>query len=165
MKIAAFLLPAACIVIVLAAQSPTYVGSKACGVCHKTKSQGRQLPIWEESGHSRSRVALSGESARRMADDAARNAACLSCHAPLWEKEPRFMEEGVTCEACHGPGSVYKSIRLMSDREEAAKNGLIVFKDAEAIKLLCLKCHKDAHGIALDFESAWAKIRHPIPNK
>src|SRR4030042_3062627 len=141
-KIAAFLLPAACIVFVLAAQSPTYVGSKACGLCHKTKSQGLQLPIWEESGHSRSCVALSGESARLMADDAARNAACLSCHAPLSEKEPRFKEEGVTCEAGTGPGSVYKSIRFMNDREEAAKNGLIVYKDAEAIKSLCLKCHK-----------------------
>jgi len=148
----------------LLAQSPSYIGAKACGLCHKTKSQGRQLPLWEESAHALSRANLRSENAKRMVEDAERNPKCLSCHAPLFEKDP-VGEEGVTCEVCHGPGSVYKSIRFMNNPQEAAKNGLILFKDAEAVKSLCLRCHVNAHGFPFDFETAWEKIRHNRPGK
>jgi hypothetical protein len=165
-KICALLLfSAAGFMIALASSNPAYVGSKACGLCHRTKSQGGQLRLWEESGHARANLVLRGESALRIAEDADRNPSCLSCHAPLAGKDSRFSEEGVTCEVCHGPGSVYQSIRLMNDPVEAAKNGLVVFQDMEAVRSLCLKCHRSAHGNVFDFETAWGKIRHPIPNK
>lgn len=159
------LFTAAGVIFALASQSLTYVGSKACGLCHKTKSQGRQLPLWEESGHARAYVALSGENALRIAEDAVRNPSCLSCHAPLLAKDRTVGEEGVTCEVCHGPGSVYKSIRFMNDPQEAAKNGLILFNNAEAVESLCLRCHATAHGIPFAFEAAWEKIRHNRPGR
>jgi excinuclease UvrABC ATPase subunit len=90
---------------------------------------------------------------------------CLKCHAPLYKKASEFKEEGVTCEACHGPGSAYKKLSVMKNREESVKNGLIVYDSPEAIKKQCLSCHENAHGKSFDFDAKWAKIKHPVPEK
>ena len=42
----------------------------------------------------------------------------------------------VQCEACHGPGSDYKTMKVMKNREQAIANGLII-PDAET----CKSCH------------------------
>ena len=149
----------------LLAQSPTYVGSARCQICHRTESQGRQFPIWQKSRHSRSSQALSTPLAQKLAGDAAFNAKCLGCHSPLADKAVELKAEGVSCEVCHGPGSEYKKLSLMKNRDEAVKNGLIPYADTEAIKALCLKCHQNAHNKPFDFAARWEKIKHPIPRK
>lgn len=159
------------LLISLASEEFTYVGAAKCKICHRTEKQGKQHPIWEESTHSKSFTALTSEQAIQTAKEAglektpAESPKCLACHAPLFEKAAELKEEGVTCEVCHGPGSAYKKLSIMKDREEAVKNGLIVYGSPEAIRKQCLNCHENAHGIAFDFEARWEKIKHPRPEK
>jgi len=156
--------------VALLAQSPTYVGSDKCALCHKTDSQGRQYPIWQSNLHSKSFAALSTPQAAPIAKAAgvskpAEAPACLKCHSPLAERAPELKAEGVTCEVCHGPGSDYKKVSVMKIREEAIKNGLLYRGSPDKIKGHCMKCHDNPHGKSFDFAAAWDKIKHPVPGR
>ena len=153
---------------VLFAQEATYVGANKCKICHKSESKGKQFPIWQESKHSKSLEALTSPDAPARAkemgvENPADNPKCLQCHAPL--SEAGFKEEGVSCEVCHGAGSIYKKMSIMKNREEAIKNGLKVYDSKDAIKAHCLGCHENAHGQSFDFDASWEKIKHYKPEK
>lgn len=155
---------------ILYSQGFTCVGSQKCQICHKTETQGMQFPTWEKSAHSKSFAALSSPQAGSAAQDLGvanptESPQCLKCHAPLFEKAPELKAEGVTCEVCHGPGSEYKKLSVMKSRDEAVKNGLVVYANPDAIKTHCLTCHQNAHGKSFNFEAAWEKIKHNIPEK
>ena len=169
------IIPAAAIALVAfaataAAQTFTYVGAQKCAMCHKTEKQGQQFPKWDASKHSQTFAALSSPQAAQAAQamgvaKPAEDPKCLKCHAPLAEKAPDLKAEGVSCEVCHGPGSAYKTLTLMKNKDEAAKNGLIVYANTEAVKAHCLKCHENAHGKTFDFAAAGEKIKHPVPKQ
>jgi len=152
------------------AQGFTYVGAAKCQICHKTEKQGQQYPIWEMSNHAKSFAALSTPQAATNAQalgvkDPATDAKCLKCHAPLADKAAELKAEGVSCEVCHGPGSGYKTLTIMKNKDEAVKNGLKLYANEAAIKTQCLTCHENAHGKTFDFAAAWAKIKHDVPAK
>jgi hypothetical protein len=154
--------------VALASQTPTYVGASKCAICHKSEAQGKQYPIWQGTKHSQSFAALSSPQAAEYAKAAnvqnpAESPVCLKCHAPLAEKAPELKADGVSCEACHGPGSEYKKLNIMKDVALAKQNGLIVYDNPEAIKKQCLTCHADAHGKSFDFATAYEKIKHTKP--
>lgn len=156
--------------LMLFSQEFSYIGAGKCKTCHKTEKQGKQFPIWEENQHSKSFAALSSPEASAKAqemgvENPAESSKCFKCHAPLFEKAPELKEEGITCEVCHGPGSAYKKLSIMKSREESVANGLIVYESTEAIKKHCLTCHENAHEKSFDFEAAWEKIKHPVPEK
>lgn len=156
--------------IMLFSQEFSYVGAGKCKICHKTEKQGKQFPIWEESQHSKSFAALSSAEASAKAqemgvENPAESPKCLKCHAPLFEKAAEFKEEGIACEICHGPGSAYKKLSIMKNKEESVKNGLILYDSTEAIKAQCSRCHENAHNKPFDFAPAWEKIKHPVPEK
>jgi hypothetical protein len=158
------------VLVVLSAQTFTYVGAAKCVICHKTEKQGQQHPIWEASKHSKSLGALTSPEAAANAQamgvaNPPEDAKCLTCHAPLFDKAAELKAEGVTCEVCHGPGSEYKKLSVMKSREESAKNGLVLLNGADEIKAFCLKCHANAHGKNFDFAASWDKIKHPVPGK
>lgn len=151
-------------------QDFTYVGAGKCQICHKTEKQGQQYPIWEMSNHPKSLAALASPQAAANAQalgikDPTNDPKCLKCHAPLADKAAELKAEGVSCEVCHGPGSAYKTLAIMKNKDEAVKNGLKLYANADAIKAHCLTCHENAHGKSFDFNAAWAKIKHPIPGK
>jgi hypothetical protein len=132
-------------------EEAAYTGAEYCNKCHHQENLGDQATIWEESGHARSYEVLTSEKvvakAKERGDEVlpADNPKCLECHAPLYEKAPDFMEEGVTCEACHNP----------------AKNHM-----QEDVELWCLPCHEKAHGTTdFDLKAAWEKVKHPMPEK
>ena len=157
-------------IISLFGQEFTYVGVGKCKICHKSEKQGTQFPIWEKSKHSKSFAALTtpeivAKAKEKGIENPSENPKCLKCHGSLFEKAAEFKEEGVTCEVCHGPGSMYKKLSIMKSREEAVKNGLILYESAEAIKKQCLICHDMAHEKPFDFEAAWEKVKHPVPEK
>ena len=145
----------------------TYTGAGKCKICHKTKKQGEQYPLWESRKHSKAYQSLSSDKAPERAKEMGVEGSltdspkCLKCHGPVAE----FKEEGVTCEFCHGPGSAYKKMKIMKSREESVKNGLIVYDSPDAIKKQCLTCHENAHGTTFDFATAWEKVKHPTPEK
>jgi hypothetical protein len=170
-----FIIPAALLTLGLFAasvsgQNFTFVGSQKCQICHKTEKQGQQFPIWEMSNHAKSFTALSSPAAAANAQalavkDPTMDPRCLKCHAPLADKAAELKAEGVSCEVCHGPGSAYKSLAIMKNKDEAGNNGLKLYGNPDAIKTWCLTCHQNAHGKTYDFAAAWDKIKHPVPGK
>ncbi|OGU58652.1 MAG: cytochrome C554 [Ignavibacteria bacterium RBG_13_36_8] len=156
-----------------------YVGYKACTMCHKSDKQGEQEKIWEGSKHSKAFEVLKSEEAEKIAGEkglktkAFEAKECLKCHvtaygvdASLLEKKFN-VEDGVQCEACHGAGSEYKSMKTMKDHASAVAAGLADLKDTKNIKKLCETCHNSESPTFKEFkfEEMWAKIKHPIPNK
>jgi excinuclease UvrABC ATPase subunit len=71
--------------------------------------------------------------------------------------------QGVQCETCHGPGSEYKKLTIMKDKQKAVENGLILHTDKEAF---CTTCHNSESPTFKGFnlDEMWAKIQHPDPN-
>ncbi|MEJ2104608.1 MAG: cytochrome C554, partial [Ignavibacteriaceae bacterium] len=74
------------------------------------------------------------------------------------------VEDGVQCETCHGPGSDYKSMKVMKDKQEAIKNGLKIYDNIEEF---CITCHnaESPTYVEFNFEESWAKIKHNVPEK
>jgi hypothetical protein len=149
----------------LLAQDHTYVGAIKCKTCHKAPQRGNQYQAWLDSRHNKSYAVLSSLSALEEAKKANLTAPpnespkCLKCHSPLYEKALDLVDQGITCEVCHGPGSEYKKMSIMKNREKAIQNGLVEYTSQDAIKDKCIKCHTDEH---FNFVESWEKIKHPV---
>ena len=149
------------------------VGAPKCKACHRAKT-GDQWKIWTESAHARAFETLASSESKRIAadmglDDPQQEAACLKCHATkaslgegvvINEKANYVDNEGVGCEACHGPGSDYKSKKVMLDPEAAKAAGLIMNTG-------CRKCHNEESPTfkGFDFEARWLDIAHTVPGE
>ena len=156
------------------ADSPSYVGTKMCKMCHKGETRGRQFEIWQASTHASAYDVLGSDKARDIAAKAGvegnpqESDQCLKCHVTAFGVDAarfgkRFVrEEGVQCEACHGPGSKYKSNSVMRDKEMAVKNGLVIPDEKT-----CTTCHNEKSPTfkGFDFKSYYGKIAHPIPGR
>ena len=97
--------------------------------------------------------------------DEAKDPKCLKCHSTAASIDEKLnagikIEEGVSCEGCHGPGSAYKSISIMKDREKSIENGLVIPDEKT-----CKKCHNEESPTfkGFDFKEYFAKIAHPDP--
>ena len=156
------------------AEGYSYIGLKKCTMCHKSAKIGDQLGVWQEGPHAGAFADLSSEAGLAKAkelgvEDPATNDACLKCHTTghgAAGNEALLAENGVSCEACHGPGSGYKSKKTMAGiaagEIDGATVGLI-----EPIKEVCLSCHvadNPGHKGEFDYEAAVKKIAHPIPD-
>jgi len=156
---------------VAAAADPTIIGVAKCKMCHKAKT-GDQFAIWEGSAHAKAFETLKSEEAIAVAKEKGlgnpwEEAACLKCHttqhflgAELDAKGKYDIAEGVSCEACHGAGSEYKSKKVMEDREAALAAGMSLEGEAT-----CVKCHNEESPTfkGFDFAAMWEKIKHPVP--
>ncbi|RMD98089.1 MAG: cytochrome C554, partial [Calditrichaeota bacterium] len=97
---------------------------------------------------------------------------CLSCHVTAHGVSakligPKFkIEDGVGCESCHGPGSAYKSKKVMTavykGKTDPATVGLI-----KPTEKTCLQCHnkKSPTFKGFDFKKMFKQIEHPVPKK
>lgn len=152
----------------------TYIGVDGCAMCHKTEKQGSQLSIWKNSAHSKAYETLKTEKANQIAKEkgfstpAVETPECLKCHVSGYNLDakmlgPKFkIEDGVQCETCHGPGSAYKDMKVMKDRDLAIKNGLVVHGKLDEF---CIGCHnvESPTFVDMDIEAAWEKIKHDVP--
>lgn len=72
------------------------------------------------------------------------NQLCASCHGTVVSgKESREVEEGVSCESCHGAGSGYKDphSEKPGGYEKALKLGLVELKKVDTRGNACVRCH------------------------
>jgi len=158
---------------------PVYVGVKVCATCHQGEGMGHQFSKWMSSKHARAYAVLSKPEAKKIArlsgipQEPQEASMCLGCHATgahveEWEKdETFFVEEGVQCEKCHGPGSEYMDAAIMTDPERAEKAGLMMPTTSD-----CMGCHqvKGSHVAVhklpkLDITEAMSDIAHPTPKE
>lgn len=131
-----------------------FVGAKKCaGFCHKA-----QFTSWQETTHAKAFDVLSDE-------EKAKPECADACHS-FGKLADGTVLEGVTCEACHGPGSAYKSPKVMSkskwpkDPEGYKKTAIeagLVYPTAEN----CIGCHKEEGNPnfkPFDFEKSKATV-------
>ncbi|MEP3226934.1 MAG: multiheme c-type cytochrome [Parasphingorhabdus sp.] len=141
----------------------THLGVASCGgtTCHgRQEADGEvvrqdELMRWQEEStpggaHSRAfRVLREPRSiaiAKRLGiKDAASSQECLGCHStPATKKGPRFQaNDGVGCEACHGPSSGWLSAHYAVGANHA-KNvslGLAPLDNPKVRASTCLDCH------------------------
>lgn len=105
-----------------AALAADYIGAAKCKICHKL-----EYASWEGLDHAKAFENLKPEEQTK--------AECLRCHATGGKAEL----PGVQCEACHGPGSEYKSVTVMKARPAAVAAGLQMPGEAA-----CKACHENA---------------------
>jgi len=161
------------------AREPVYVGARVCGSCHLKEGMGNQFSRWLLSKHARAYAVLAKPEARKIADlsgipeEPQESTMCLGCHATAadteeWERDPTFfIEDGVQCEKCHGPGSEYMAVEVMTDPEAAMQAGLRMPSRRD-----CMVCHESkgshlaVHKLpALNMDDAWLQIAHPTPEE
>lgn len=109
-----------------------YVGPKKCKMCHQDI-----YAAWEKTGHAKAFSALSAEEQEK--------GECITCHITGHDDEGELIAN-VTCEACHGPGSEYKSPKIMSkkwnDDPETYKAKAIEAGLVYPTEENCKGCHK-----------------------
>lgn len=160
-----------------------YEGIGKCKTCHMQKNRGNQYDAWRESAHAKAYQTLGTEAAINVAakvevSNPQEHPSCLRCHALGFNLETgeafssdHFASEidkteGVQCESCHGPGSLFakstqmKKIKEMSQEERWG----VGFYDPQPES--CLMCHNDGAPCfnfdGFDYKQKFAKIAHPL---
>lgn len=146
--------------LVAPAMAQKMVGAGKCKICHAKEDVGNQYGKWAASKHASAfKVLPSSEQS---------NPKCLICHTTGGGVKN---EEGVSCEACHGPGEKYKAKEVhATDRAAALAAGMVDTKaQGEAV---CKKCHvperdgnKNPNFKGFDYKKFKDKIAHPRPKK
>ncbi|MFN7181294.1 MAG: cytochrome c family protein [Planctomycetota bacterium] len=146
-----------------------YVGVKKCKICHRMKKlAGEEFQIWEQSKHAKAYETLGTDEAKKIAkekgiENPQEDGKCLKCHIiaygvdEKWRGDEVTKEEGVSCEACHGPGGDYKDKETMKNREKAIEKGLVIPNEKT-----CLACHNSESPSYKEFkyEEFREKIKH-----
>lgn len=169
------ILLAVLVVHTYAQDSFKYIGADKCKICHKKAADGEQYKIWSEGPHAKAMKTLTTAEAKKIGKemgiaDPAKDAKCTVCHSTfasidaklLDPKTKLTLDEGVSCESCHGPGSEYKSKKVMKDQKAAMAAGMVIPDEKT-----CKGCHnaKSPTAKKFDFKKASAEIAHPIPKK
>jgi hypothetical protein len=140
----------------------TYVGSKKCKMCHKGDKKGNVWEKWEAGPHAKAFETLKKDGSDKKAE-------CVECHVTGYNaggykagdaNAANF--EGVGCEMCHGPGSAYKKMSVMKDRQQSIDNGMVVPNEET-----CKKCHnkKSPQFKGFNYAEYLKKIDHRFSKK
>ncbi|MCC7138215.1 MAG: cytochrome c family protein [Planctomycetes bacterium] len=163
-----------------AGDTPTYVGADKCKACHL-----KEFKSWKETGLAKAfealkpNVAADKKTAAKLdpAKDYSGDPACLKCHStgygtasgypaveagkPVAETDQAraTANQGVTCEACHGPGSLYPAFKKNKKDfkfEEIAALGAVK-PSAES----CAPCHaKECPTMPADYKFDFEASKH-----
>ena len=160
------------------AKEPQYVGVKKCKTCHSKDLIGNQYGAWKKMKHAKAFEALKEEKALEIAKKKGLTVPpseapeCLKCHVTAYGEpaakfagKPLDPKNGVQCESCHGPGSLYKKKKTMADHAKSVAAGMWEPGKDEKI---CTRCHNDESPTwdpakGFDYEKAKEEIAHPIP--
>ena len=140
--------------ILAGADEPRYVGWKACEMCHKDETAD-----WLRSKHGKAFELLkpgNRHKAKKNAkldpdkDYTVSTEKCVGCHTTGFKKPGGFVDTtttpemvGIQCEACHGPGSEYRTIhkskRTEFKRDEVKAVGQTYGSENDQV---CRNCHE-----------------------
>jgi hypothetical protein len=123
-----------------------YLGEKNCASCHK-----KEYEIWLKSAHAKAYEKLSMEKREDIT--------CLWCHSTDARDNFKALTlKSVSCEACHGLGTLYTTGSMTDNFAEYHKSRLK--KQDESV---CLGCHTKARTPAVtdfDYQASLEKIKH-----
>ncbi|MGH9595081.1 MAG: multiheme c-type cytochrome, partial [Bryobacteraceae bacterium] len=155
------------------AEAPKYTGPGSCSStsCHgsvKPRSDSRifqnEYSIWiVQDRHAKAYDALTGAIGVRMArilglGEAQQAPRCLACHAldvPAEARAKTFeLSEGVTCESCHGPASVWLGPHTTRGwtHEQSVAAGMYDTRNLVRRTEKCLSCHLGTQEKFVDHE-------------
>jgi hypothetical protein len=160
------------VVLVTAEDDTEYIGVSGCKTCHKSSKRGDQYTKWSEGPHAKTWTELGNDESKKIAEEAGvegdpqQAEKCLKCHVTAYgvadeRKGSKYdIEEGVTCEACHGAGSGYKTSHIKK-KDEAKEAGFVAKPDADS----CKKCHNEESPTykEFDYDTKVKEIAHPLP--
>jgi hypothetical protein len=155
--------------------SPTYAGAAACASqnCHgsvqprrdsETSLQNEYVTWYQQDRHAKAYAVLVDERAQQIAtrlgmSEAPREAKrCLDCHAlnvPPKARGARFrLEDGVSCEACHGPAGAWLERHTERDwkPERSLALGMRDTMRPHVAAETCLGCHLGSATKRVDHE-------------
>jgi hypothetical protein len=155
------------------AEECIYVGVKKCAFCHVRLDDS--LRTWAITKHANALAVLRTPKARKFSDTPDEDPKCLKCHMTGTTSDPHaaegvlpvFMDErfeGVQCEMCHGPGSLYKAEMARAlpkdeelDEQQCTRRGLVI-----PTEQTCRKCHNEECPVfeGFNFEEAVKRIKH-----
>jgi hypothetical protein len=124
-------------------EGQTYTGAKRCSSCHY-----KQYTVWKKTKHGK-------DAWEKVPAKYRRDRECLKCHVTALgvkggyaagtapEVLPHLL--GVTCEACHGPGSKHEEIckqysskkKLSPEEDRIARGSIYKFLPQN----VCVRCH------------------------
>ncbi len=119
-------------------EKAVYVGSTTCIRCHKGLTTWH-IDRWKDNKFvTMERVK---EARDFIEGDEEYRKKCYECHTTGYDEETgEFVEEGVTCEACHGPGQLYVYFMSQGKVDEAGRLSKLGFSYD-----VCGKCHMARH--------------------
>ena len=135
----------------------SYVGATKCKMCHKGEKKGLVWEKWEKGPHAKAFETLKAKGNEKKPE-------CLTCHVTAFNSGGYKVGdansatfEGVGCESCHGPGSVYKKMSVMKDKKKSMENGLI-----QPTEEMCKTCHnkKSPDFKGFNYKEYLKKIDH-----
>lgn len=149
------------------AKAAEYVGSNKCKMCHSPQFKG-----WATTPHAKALANLQTADPAKAAEVAERlkleiqgtpagTDACVVCHVtgfqlaggyPAADSAKTAAVSGVTCESCHGPGSLH-----MTAAKEEKKN----FIRKNVTEKMCRQCHTPESSPNFNFEEYVKKGVHP----
>lgn len=148
-----------------------YIGAAKCGICHKKDETGNQLGKWQAGPHAKAFETLGSDKSKEIAKekgiaDPQKEGACLKCHSTAYHFTTEIktdkikVEEGVSCESCHGPGKKYMAKTTMESREKSIAAGMI-----HPSTKSCTLCHNQESPTFKGFDEKTyvEKIAHPNP--
>lgn len=139
------------------AQDAKYIGAAKCKMCHNKAAKGGQYDEWSKGPHANAMSKLKGAEAK--------DPKCVKCHSTAASVDQSLVAtitvaEGVSCESCHGPGSLYKTNTIMKDQKLALAKGMTLPEEK-----VCKKCHNAESPTfkGFNYAEAVAKISHDDP--
>ena len=123
----------------------TFIGTKKCAACHFD-----QFLKWRSSPHAKAFDLLTSKYQN--------DAKCLKCHTTGYGKETGYKTiadrdlQGVSCEACHGPGSIHETVsknyanqQLTPEQEKEVRDSIwMILPNNSCIACHQVQAHKDS---------------------
>ena len=157
-----------------AAKKPSFEGYKKCQGCHKSQKES-----WLKTKHRYAYKSLrpgKDVEAKEKANldpekDYSKDKKCIGCHMTGFAKKGGFRGglpkskakylRGVGCEACHGPGSLYRKghrkagNKFKKNGEETERSTLLRMGEVLEFEETCARCHLNYEG------SPWKGAKEP----